>query len=109
VVAFLIQNVSIAHLKEAEGTGRWLRSVEIGMVVAAVSILIRCHKPNRSCAARFEPPYGASDYLLRMLLLTKVGADPDLKPLNKTMIPDHKKIYPQAALVFVCIKYKYLR
>jgi hypothetical protein len=37
VVAFLIQNVAIAHLKEAEGrTGRRLRSVGIGMVVASL-------------------------------------------------------------------------
>ena len=38
VVAFLIQNVAIAHLKEAEGkTGRRLRVVGIGMVVAALA------------------------------------------------------------------------
>jgi hypothetical protein len=37
VVAFLIQNVAIAHLKEAEGsTGRRLRAIGIGMVVAAL-------------------------------------------------------------------------
>ena len=37
VVAFLIQNVAIAHLTEAEGKlGRRLRSVGIGMVVAAL-------------------------------------------------------------------------
>jgi hypothetical protein len=37
VVAFLIQNVAIAHLKEAEGNiGRWLRAIGIGMVVAAL-------------------------------------------------------------------------
>ena len=39
VVAFLIQNVAIAHPKDAEGrTGRRLRSVGIGMVVASLSI-----------------------------------------------------------------------
>jgi hypothetical protein len=37
VVAFLIQNVAIAHLKEAEGkTGRRPRAIGIGMVVAAL-------------------------------------------------------------------------
>ena len=37
VVAFLIQNVAIAHLKEAEGrVGRRLRWVGIGMVVASL-------------------------------------------------------------------------
>ena len=37
VVAFLIQNVAIAHLKGAEGnTGRRLRAIGIGMVVAAL-------------------------------------------------------------------------
>ena len=37
VVAFLIQNVAIAHLKEAEGKmGRRLRAIGIGMVVAAL-------------------------------------------------------------------------
>ncbi len=37
VVAFLIQNVAIAHLKEAEGnTGQRLRAIGIGMVVAAL-------------------------------------------------------------------------
>jgi hypothetical protein len=37
VVAFLIQNVAIAHLKEAEGnTGQQLRAIGIGMVVAAL-------------------------------------------------------------------------
>jgi hypothetical protein len=39
VVAFLIQNVAIARPRQAEGTtGRRLRSVEIGMVVASLSI-----------------------------------------------------------------------
>jgi hypothetical protein len=39
VVAFLIQNVAIARLKEAEGrTGRQLRWVGIGMVVASLSL-----------------------------------------------------------------------
>jgi hypothetical protein len=38
VVAFLIQNVAIAHLKEAEGKmGRRLRAIGIGMVVAALA------------------------------------------------------------------------
>jgi hypothetical protein len=38
VVAFLIQNVAIAHLKEAEGKmGRRLRAMGIGMVVAALA------------------------------------------------------------------------
>jgi hypothetical protein len=38
VTAFLIQNVAIAHLKEAEGkTGRRLRLVGIGMVVTALA------------------------------------------------------------------------
>jgi hypothetical protein len=37
VVAFLIQNVAIAHPKKAEGnTGRRLRAIGIGMVVAAL-------------------------------------------------------------------------
>ncbi len=37
VIAFLIQNVAIAHLKGAEGnTGRRLRAIGIGMVVAAL-------------------------------------------------------------------------
>jgi len=37
VVAFLIQNVAIAHLRKAEGnTGRRLRAIGIGMVVAAL-------------------------------------------------------------------------
>ena len=51
VVAFLIQNVAIAHLKEAEGTtGRRLRSVGIGMVVAslflfAVGITVAAKRP----------------------------------------------------------------
>jgi hypothetical protein len=37
VVAFLIQNVAIAHLKKAENnTGRRLRTIGIGMVVAAL-------------------------------------------------------------------------
>ena len=37
VVPFLIQNVAIAHLKGAEGnTGRRLRAIGIGMVVAAL-------------------------------------------------------------------------
>ncbi len=37
MVAFLIQNVAIAHLKEAEGNaGRRLRAIGIGMVVAAL-------------------------------------------------------------------------
>jgi len=37
VVAFLIQNVAIVHPKDAEGrTGRRLRSVGIGMVVASL-------------------------------------------------------------------------
>ncbi len=37
VVAFLIQNVAIAHLKEAEGkTGQRLRAIGIGMVIAAL-------------------------------------------------------------------------
>jgi hypothetical protein len=37
VVAFLIQNVAIAHPKEAEGrTGRRLRTIGIGMVVASL-------------------------------------------------------------------------
>jgi hypothetical protein len=37
VVAFLIQNVAIAHLKEAEGKmGRRFRAIGIGMVVAAL-------------------------------------------------------------------------
>jgi hypothetical protein len=37
VVAFLIQNVAIAHPKDAEGkTGRRLRLVGIGMVVASL-------------------------------------------------------------------------
>lgn len=39
VVAFLIQNVAIARPRQAEGrTGRRLRSVGIGMVVASLSI-----------------------------------------------------------------------
>jgi hypothetical protein len=37
VVAFLIQNVAMAHLKEAEGKmGRRFRAIGIGMVVAAL-------------------------------------------------------------------------
>jgi hypothetical protein len=37
VVAFLIQNIAIAHLKEAEGKmGQRLRAIGIGMVVAAL-------------------------------------------------------------------------
>ncbi len=37
VVAFLIQNVAIAHLQQAEGKlGRRLRAIGIGMVVAAL-------------------------------------------------------------------------
>jgi hypothetical protein len=37
VVAFLIQNVAIANLKVAEGKmGRWLRTIGMGMVVAAL-------------------------------------------------------------------------
>jgi hypothetical protein len=40
VVAFLIQNVAIAHLKDAEGrTGRRLRAVGIGMVAASLFLL----------------------------------------------------------------------
>ena len=42
------------------------------------------------------------------MVLPIIGADLAILS-HKTMIPDHKKIYPQAALVFVCIKYKYLR
>ena len=63
VIAFLIQNVAIAHPKEAEGRlGRRLRLVGIGMVVVSLFLFAAGIRiPRTGNVLNYSTTYGAPE------------------------------------------------
>ena len=90
VVAFLIQNVAIAHPKDAEGrTGRRLRSVGIGMVVASLFLF----------AVGITVAANAVGNLIGSLDMT-AQRQTDLQRMTSGLLPPPPRQCPDACLLF---------
>ena len=90
VVAFLIQNVAIAHPKDAEGrTGRRLRLVGIGMVVASLFLF----------AVGITVAANAVGNLIGSLDIT-AQRQTDLQCMTSGLLPPPPRQCPGACLLF---------
>jgi hypothetical protein len=90
VVAFLIQNVAIAHPKDAEGrTGRRLRLVGIGMVVASLFLF----------AVGIAVAANAVGNLIGSLDMT-AQRQTDLQRMTSGLLPPPPRQCPGACLLF---------